>query len=209
MASAKTLFWNKVTFLGTGVRVSTYIFFFFAGAQFNLCHHPTCITHESKKSTVIILTHWDVRVGFCLLHHRITSVLNSFCTILTYSFFKTDIYLFIYLFLAVSGLSCSTQDLPLQRTGFSLVAARRPSSCGTWAPECVGSVVVVRGPSSCGTQAPECVGSVVAASGPSCPAACGILVPQPGMQPASPALQDGFFTTGPPGKSHILTYSIL
>ena len=130
-----------------------------------------------------------MRVGFCLLHHRITSVLNSFCTILTYSFFKTDIYLFIYLFLAVSGLSCSTQDLPLQRTGFSLVAARRPSSCGTWAPECVGSVV--------------------AASGPSCPAACGILVPQPGMQPASPALQDGFFTTGPPGKSHILTYSIL
>ena len=35
----------------------------------------------------------------------------------------------------------------------------------------------------------------------SCPAACGILVPQPGLEPASPALQDGFLTTGPPGKS--------
>ena len=31
--------------------------------------------------------------------------------------------------------------------------------------------------------------------------ACRILVPWPGMAPASPALQDGFLTTGPPGKS--------
>ena len=47
--------------------------------------------------------------------------------------FKTFIYLFIYLFisfLAALGLSCSTQDLrcmildlPLWRTGFSLVEA--------------------------------------------------------------------------------------
>ena len=34
----------------------------------------------------------------------------------------------------------------------------------------------------------------------SCPAACGILVPRPGIEPASPALKGGFFTTGPPGK---------
>ena len=39
------------------------------------------------------------------------------------------------------------------------------------------------------------------ACGLSCPAACGILVPRPGMEPASPALEGGFFTTGPPGKS--------
>ena len=34
-----------------------------------------------------------------------------------------------------------------------------------------------------------------------CPAAFGILVPPPGIQPASPALEAGFFTTGPPAKS--------
>ena len=35
----------------------------------------------------------------------------------------------------------------------------------------------------------------------SCSKACGILVPPPGMEPMSPALQ-GILTTGPPGKSH-------
>lgn len=34
----------------------------------------------------------------------------------------------------------------------------------------------------------------------SCSAACEMLVPQPGTEPMSPALQDGFFTTGQPGK---------
>ena len=33
--------------------------------------------------------------------------------------------------------------------------------------------------------------------------ACGFLVPQPGIEPTPPALQSGFLTTGPPGKSHI------
>ena len=37
--------------------------------------------------------------------------------------------------------------------------------------------------------------------GLSCPAACGILVPQPGIELASPALQDQFLTNGPLGKS--------
>ena len=31
--------------------------------------------------------------------------------------------------------------------------------------------------------------------------ACGILVPPPGIEPMSPALQGGFLTTGPLGKS--------
>ena len=31
-------------------------------------------------------------------------------------------------------------------------------------------------------------------------AACGILVPRPGIKPTSPALQGSFLTTGPPGK---------
>ena len=41
------------------------------------------------------------------------------------------------------------------------------------------------------------------ACGLSCPAACGILVPRPGIEPVSPALEGGFLTTGPPGKSHV------
>ena len=34
----------------------------------------------------------------------------------------------------------------------------------------------------------------------SCPTACGILVPQPGIKPEIPALEGRFLTTGPPGK---------
>ena len=55
--------------------------------------------------------------------------------------------------------------------------------------------------SSCGVQAPECVGSVVVAHGLNCPAACGILVPWLGIESKSPALEGGFLTTGPWGKS--------
>ena len=35
----------------------------------------------------------------------------------------------------------------------------------------------------------------------SCPATCGILVPQPGIEPTAPAMQGRFLTTGPPKKS--------
>ena len=38
----------------------------------------------------------------------------------------------------------------------------------------------------------------------SCSAACGILVPWPGVKPAPPALEGGFLTAGPPGKSPVL-----
>ena len=70
------------------------------------------------------------------------------------------------------------------------------SSCGVQAPGCVGSVV-------CGTQALQLrrSSSVVVACRLSCPAASGILVPQPGIKPTSSALEGRFFTTGPPGKS--------
>ena len=44
-------------------------------------------------------------------------------------------------------------------------------------------------------------GSVVAEHGLSCPAACGILVPRPGIEPVSPVSAGGFLTTGPPGTS--------
>ena len=43
---------------------------------------------------------------------------------------------------------------------------------------------------------------LVVAHGLSCSTACGILVSRPGIEPASPALQGRFLTTGKPGKSH-------
>ena len=46
--------------------------------------------------------------------------------------------------------------------------------------------------------APELRDSVVVVLLLSCPAACGILVPQPGIESALPG---EFFTTGPQGKS--------
>ena len=45
------------------------------------------------------------------------------------------------------------------------------------------------------------VGSIVAAHRLSCSVARGILVPHPGIEPMSHALQGRFLTTGPPGKS--------
>ena len=42
----------------------------------------------------------------------------------------------------------------------------------------------------------------------SCPMACGLLVPWLGTEPSSPALEGGFFTTGPPGKSQEVTFGI-
>ena len=83
--------------------------------------------------------------------------------------------------MAALGLSCGTRGL----------------RCGAWA-----SLVAVLGLlSSCGTQALEREGPVVVVHGLSCPVACGILVPRPGIEPLSPSLEGGFLTSGPPGKS--------
>ena len=49
-------------------------------------------------------------------------------------------------------------------------------------------------------------GSVVVVRRLSCSAARGILVHQSGVEPASLALQGGFLTTGPPGKSQSLSF---
>ena len=88
-----------------------------------------------------------------------------------------------YLFLAVSGLSCGMQDLFV--AGLFVVAQGLLSSCDAWAPEHAGSVLAARGLS--------------------CPTACGISAPQLGIKPTSPALEGGFSTTGPPGKSPTLS----
>ena len=55
---------------------------------------------------------------------------------------------------------------------------------------------------SCGVQglSLQCK-TLVVACGLSCSVACEILVPQPGIEPMSPALQGRFLTREPPGKS--------
>ena len=68
----------------------------------------------------------------------------------------------------------------------------------------MGSFIAAHGVlSSCG------VGSVVAAYGLSCPAACGILVTQSGIEPTPPALEGRFLTTGPPGKPQPQEHGLL
>ena len=64
-----------------------------------------------------------------------------------------------------------------------------------------GLSVACRLLSSCSVRAPEPSGLVAAARRLSCPVACGILVPWPGIKPVSPALEGRFLTTGPRGKS--------
>ena len=51
--------------------------------------------------------------------------------------------------------------------------------------------------------------ALVSAQQLSCSSTCGILVPQPGIKPVSPALEGRFLSTGPPGKSlpiHFLSH---
>ena len=50
------------------------------------------------------------------------------------------------------------------------------------------------------------LGSLVVELWLSCSSAYEILVPQPGIKPASPALERRFLTTGPPGKSQALPF---
>ena len=105
----------------------------------------------------------------------------------------------MYLLLAVWGLCCIVQALcrglralslgsSLRHAGFSLIAARRLQS--TWALEL------------------KWAGSVVTGRGLSCSTACGILVPQPGVEPASSALESRFSTSRPPGESQSVFYNI-
>ena len=54
---------------------------------------------------------------------------------------------------------------------------------------------------------PRLMGSVAAVRELSCPTTCRISVPWPGFPPTSVVLEDGFLTTGPPGKSQLRTLS--
>ena len=55
----------------------------------------------------------------------------------------------------------------------------------------------------CSVQAPHCDiwASLAALPRLRCHTACGILVPRPGIELASPALKGGFLITRPPGES--------
>ena len=63
---------------------------------------------------------------------------------------------------------------------------------------CVGSQLWLVGFSLC-----QAWSFIVANRLSSCSAACGILLPRPGIKPVSPVSQGRFLTTGPPGKSHL------
>ena len=90
---------------------------------------------------------------------------------------KFQVYLFAYL--AVSGLCCSTRDLPCIVWDLLWWCTDAGlCNCGSWAHNWVVEAVGLR-----------------------CSVACGILIPLPGVEPMFPALQGEFLTTGPPGKS--------
>ena len=63
--------------------------------------------------------------------------------------------------------------------------------CVVQSPECVSSIVVVHG-----LRSFQYMDSLVEACGLSYPETCGISIPQPGLEPESPALEGGFLTTG-------------
>ena len=79
----------------------------------------------------------------------------------------------------------------------SIYLAELGLSCSTWDLYSSHSVFCCK------------VSVVVGPNRLSCPVACGILLPQPGIEPTSSASQDRFLTTGPPGKSWEFQLSLL
>ena len=68
--------------------------------------------------------------------------------------------------------------------------------CWVWVTACNSELQCMAFFSSWGAR-----GSVVAAHGLNYPIVCGILVSHPGIEPTFPALEGGFLTPGPLGKS--------
>ena len=101
------------------------------------------------------------------------------------------------LFWAVLGLQCCAQ-------AFSSCKSRAYSGCGAWASLCHGFAC-------CRVQALGVQASVLAAHGLS---SCGTWaymphymwdLPRPRIESMSPALAGGLKTSGPPGKSYVLS----
>ena len=99
---------------------------------------------------------------------------------------------FLYYFFGCVGSQLLCASFSLHRAGFSLVVA-----CGF----SLFSLARCPGSRARGLCSLRHTGSLIEACELSCPEACGILVPRPGVEPESPALEGGFFTPGPPGKS--------
>ena len=91
-------------------------------------------------------------------------------------------FFLMFIYLAALGLGCSIWDLHCVMQDVSL--------------QCSGSLIVVSGLRACRLSWGTWL---------SCSMACRILVPWPGIEPASSALHSGFLTTGPPEKSHMYT----
>ena len=100
----------------------------------------------------------------------------------------------IYSYLAILGLCCSTRGSSLLREGFLQLQRVRATLLLWWQASHCGVFSCDKAP------ARACTGSVVVLHGLSYPAACGILVPGPGIEHESPALAGEVVTTGPPGK---------
>ena len=139
-------------------------------------------------------------------HYFISSTNSSllcFCSCLLYqrmsltTFRKHLSVCVIIIYLAVLGHSCGFQGLLSNYRVWACLVLQSTGSrpCRLQQLRHVGSVVVAPGLQS--------RGSVVVVHGLSCSMACEILAPQSGIKPASRALEDGFLTIGPPGKSCI------
>ena len=113
-------------------------------------------------------------------------------------------YFYLFIFGCVRSSLLCVGFLQLWRAGATLRCSARASHCGGFS--CCGartlgrraSVVVECGLSSCGLRSLERMLS-------SCGSRAQLLrglwdLPQPGLEPMSPALAGGFLTTAPPGK---------
>ena len=115
---------------------------------------------------------------------KITRLLEFFVSsqgqdIITVSLSSPSLLFFLTIYLSTlfgcSGLTSSTHDLRRHHVG-SFAVVHRFSSCGH--------------------------GLVAEVFGFRCSMGYGILVPSPGIEPTSSALQGRFLITGPPGKPH-------
>ena len=113
----------------------------------------------------------------------------NLCTIAIWQlllfFFLINLFIYLYLFLAVLGLR---------------FCARAFSSCGKWGP----LFIAVRGPLTVATS-PVAEHRLQTRRLSSCGSRAYLLrgmwdLPRPGLEPVSPALAGRFLTTAPPGK---------
>ena len=157
---------------------------------------PLQVTHASGY---LLIDSGGLQCVLTWLGRLITAQLkgHQIVVILFFIFFKVYFIVFIYLFyfwlhrVLVVTRRIFIVACGLFRCGAQALRCGAQASFSLW---CAGFFLVV-------VRWLQSVGSVVVAHGLSCSAACGILVPWPGIETASPALESGFFTTGLPGKS--------